>query len=103
MQIKRTMTTYKNRIKIEMKRLHIDYKGDTFTIDGKAFLRSLKSERIDSYLRVLNAMEDEVRNIDKDLMKYQDIEEVKLLQTIPGIELFSALMIYSEIEDTRRR
>ena len=79
MQIKRTMTTYKNRIKIEMKRLHIDYKGDTFTIDGKAFLRSLKSEGIDSYLRVLNAMEEEVRNIDKDLMKYQDIEEVKLL------------------------
>jgi len=36
-------------------------------------------------------------------MKYQDIEEVKLLQTIPGIGLFSALMIYSEIEDTRRR
>jgi len=102
MRIKRTMTTYKNRIKIEMKRLHIDYNVDPFTIDGKVFLRSLKSERIDSYLRVLNAMEDEVRNIDRDLMKYQDIEEIKLLQTIPGIGLFSAFMIYSEIGDTRR-
>ena len=51
---------------------------------------------------VLNAMEDEVRNIDRDLMKYQDIEEIKLLQTIPGIGLFSALMIYSEIGDIRR-
>jgi len=102
MQIKRTMTTYKNRIKIEMKRLHLDYNGDPFTIDGKALLRSLKSERIDSYLRVLNAMEGEVRNIDRDLMKYQDIEEIKLLQTIPGIGLFSALMIYSEIGDIRR-
>jgi len=102
MQIKRTMTSYKNRIRIEMKRLHLDYNGDPFTIDGKAFLRSLKSERIDSYLRVLNAMEDEVRNIDRDLMKYQDIEEIKLLQTIPGIGLFSALMIYSEIGDIRR-
>jgi len=75
--------------------LHLDYNMDPSTIDGKAFLRSLKSERIDSYLRVLNAMEDEVRNIDRDLMKYQDIEEIKLLQTIPGIGLFSALMIYS--------
>jgi|GEM_PF-3125285 len=103
MQIKRTMTTYKNRIRIEMKRLHLDYNGDPFTINGKAFLMSLKSEGIDSYLRVLNAMEEEVRNIDRDLMKYQDIEEVKLLQIIPGIGLFSALMIYSEIEDTRRR
>jgi len=48
MQIKRTMTSYKNRIKIEMKRLHLDYNGDPFTIDGKAFLRNLKSQRIDS-------------------------------------------------------
>jgi len=101
MRIKRTMTTYKNRIKIEMKRLHLDHNVDPSTIDGKAFLRSLKSERIDSYLRVLNAVEDEVRNIDNDLMKFQDIEEIKLLQTIPGIGLFSALMIYSEIGDFR--
>jgi len=59
--------------------LHLDYNGDPFTIDGKAFLRSLKPERIDSYLRVLNAIEEEVRNIDRDLMKYQGIEEIKLL------------------------
>ena len=82
--------------------MHLDYNGDPFIIDGKAFLRSLKSERIDSYLRVLNAMEEEVRNIGRDLMKYQDIEEIKLLQTIPGIGLFSAFMIYSEIGDIRR-
>jgi len=79
MRIRRTMTTYKNRIKIEMKRLHLDHNVDPSTIDGKAFLRSLKPERIDSYLRVLNAIEDEVRNIDRDLMKYQGIEEIKLL------------------------
>jgi len=102
MRIRRTMTTYKNRIKIEMKGLHLDHNVDPSTIDGKALLRSLKSERIDSYLRVLNAMEDEVRNINRDLMKYQDIEEIKLLQTIPGIGLFSALMIYSKIGDIRR-
>jgi len=48
--------------------LHLDYNVDPLTIDGKAFLRSLKSERIDYYLRVLNAMEDEIRNIDRDLM-----------------------------------
>ena len=44
-EIRRTMTTYKNRIKIEMKRLHTDYGRDPFTIEGKAFLRSLKSPR----------------------------------------------------------
>jgi len=53
--IRRAMTSYKNRIKIEMKRLHVDYGEDPFTIEGKAFLRSLKSQRVDSYLNVLNA------------------------------------------------
>jgi len=102
MRIKRKMSSNKNRIKIEMKRLHLDYNVDPSTIDGKAFLSSLKSERIDSYLRDPNAIEEEVRNIDRDLMKYQDIEEIKLLRTIPDIGLFSALMIYSEIGDIRR-
>jgi len=34
-------------------------------------------------------------------MKYQDMEEIKLLQRIHGTGLFSALMIYSEIGDIR--
>ena len=100
--IRRTMTSYKNRIKIEMKRLHVDYDEDPFTIKGKAFLRSLKSQRIDSYLNVLSGLEQEVRRIDGDLRKYHEIEDVKLLQTIPGIGLFSALIIYSEIGDIHR-
>ena len=101
-EIRRTMTSYKNRIKIEMKRLHVDYGEDPFTIEGKAFLRSLKSQRIDSYLNVLSGLENEVRRIDRDLKKYEDTEDVKLLQTIPGIGLFSALIIYSEIGDIQR-
>jgi transposase len=36
------------------------------------------------------------------LLKYQEIEEVKLFLTIPGIGLFSALLIYSEIADVNR-
>ncbi len=100
--IRRTMTSYKNKIKIEMKRLHVDYDEDPFTIEGKAFFRSLKSQRVDSYLNVLSGLEQEIRRIDRDLKKYEDIEDVKLLQTIPGIGLFSALIIYSEIGDIRR-
>ncbi len=76
--IRRTMTSYKNRIKIEMKRLHVDYGEDPFTIEGKAFLRSLKSQRIDSYLNVLSGLENEVRRIDRDLKKYEDIEDVDM-------------------------
>lgn len=96
------MTSYKNRIKFEMMRMHANYDGDPFTIEGRVFLRSLRSQRIDSYLNVLNGLGDEVKRIDRELMKYREIEEVKLLQTIPGIGLFSALLIYSEIADITR-
>ena len=96
-EIKESMTSYKNRIKFETMRMHADYDGDPFTLEGRVFLRNLKSPRIDSYLNVLNGLTEEVKNIDKGLKKYEDIPEVKLLQTIPGIGLFSALLIYSEI------
>ena len=75
------MTSYKNRIKIEMKRLHVDYGEDPFTIEGKVFLRSLKSQRVDSYLNVLSGLENEVKKIDRDLKKYEDIDDVKLTWT----------------------
>ena len=102
MDIKRTITSYKNRIRIEMKRLHVDFNEDPFTLNGKIFLRTLNSDRINSYLNVLNGLEEEVKSIDRYLKKYEGIEEVRLLQTIPGIGLFSALIIYSEIGDVNR-
>ena len=101
-KIKESMMSYKNRIKFETMRMHTDYDGDAFTLEGKAFLRNLKSPRIDSYLNVLNGLTEEVKKIDRGLKRYEDIQDVKLLQTIPGIGLFSSLLIYSEIGDINR-
>ncbi|MDA8056010.1 MAG: IS110 family transposase, partial [Thermoplasmatales archaeon] len=101
-EIKKSTTSYKNRIKFETMRMHTDYDGDAFTLEGKAFLRNLKSPRIDSYLNVLNGLTEEVKKIDRGLKRYEDIQDVKLLQTIPGIGLFSSLLIYSEIGDINR-
>ncbi len=101
-EIRRSMTSYKNRIRFEMMRMHADYDGDPFTVEGRVFLRNLRSQRIDSYLNVLNGLSEEVKRIGRELLKYQEIEEVKLLLTIPGIGLFSALLIYSEIADVNR-
>ena len=101
-EIKESMTSYKNRIKFETMRMHMDYDGDAFGMEGKAFLRNLKSPRIDSYLNVLNGLTEEVKKIDRGLKRYEDIQDVKLLQTIPGIGLFSSLLIYSEIGDMNR-
>ena len=101
-QIKQTMRSYKNRIRFELLRLHLDYEVDPFTWKGNVFLRNLKSPRIDSYLNVLKGLEEEVKKVDSQLAEHSSIEEVKLLMTIPGIGLFSALLIYSEIGDISR-
>ena len=101
MQIKQSTTTYKNRIRFELMRMHVSIE-DPFTLNGHKKLRELKSPRVDSYLRILENMELEIKSIDHELEKYSDLEEVKLLRSIPGVGLFSALLIHSEIGDISR-
>ena len=101
MQIKQSTTTYKNRIRFELMRMHVSIE-DPFTLNGHKKLRELKSPRVDSYLRILENMELEIKSIDHELEKYSNLEEVKLLMSIPGVGLFSALLIHSEIGDISR-
>ncbi|MCL5873936.1 MAG: transposase [Candidatus Thermoplasmatota archaeon] len=75
-EIKESMTSYKNRIKFETMRMHTDYDGDAFTLEGKESLRNLKSPRIDSYLNVLNRLTEEVKKIDRELKRHEDIPGV---------------------------
>jgi transposase len=100
--LKRVSTGFKNRIYMELKRLKIDYDGNLFTLEGRHFLRTLNNFRINIYLNSLEDIEKELKIIENEIQKYSDIEEVKLLMTIPGIGLFSALIIYSEIGDINR-
>ena len=101
-QISQSMRSYKNRIRYELLRMHVDYEVDPFTKKGKIFLWNLHNPRIDSYLSVLNGLENEIGKIDESVAQYGNLEDVKLLMTIPGIGLFSAVLIYSEIGDINR-
>ena len=101
-QISQTLRSYKNRIRYELLRMHVDYEVDPFTNKGKIFLWNLHNPRIDSYVSVLNGLEKEVHKIDETIAQYGSMEDVKLLMTIPGIGLFSAVLIYSEIGDINR-
>ncbi|MGC8585661.1 MAG: IS110 family transposase, partial [Thermoplasmata archaeon] len=85
--LKRVSTGFKNRIYMELRRLKIDYDGNIFTSNGRYILRSLNNFRINIYLRSLEEIEKEIKTVDNELLKYSDIEEVKLLMTIPGIGL----------------
>jgi transposase len=98
-QISQTMRSYKNRIRYELLRMHVDYEVDPFTKKGKIFLWNLHNPRIDSYVSVLNGLDKEISKIDESIAQYGNLEDVKILMTIPGIGLFSAVLIYSEIGD----
>ena len=100
--LKKVSTNFKNRIYMELKRLKIYYDGNIFTLEGRHFLRSLNNFRINIYLNSLEDIEKEIKIIENEIQKYSDKEEVKLLITIPGIGLFSALIIYTEIGEVNR-
>ena len=101
-QLKRDLTRMKNRIHFELLRMHVDYEVNIFTWKGRIFLRNLNNNRILSYLAVMESLEAEIRKIDSLMENYSSIPGVINLQTIPGIGLFSALVIYSEIGGIQR-
>jgi transposase len=74
-----------------------------FTVKGVEWLRALCFEPVESYLRVLKPLDDEIRLLSKQLrgLAGKD-EEVKLLMTVPGIGYYSALLVKSEIGDISR-
>jgi len=102
MQLKRDSTRMKNRIHFELLRMHVDYEVNIFTWKGRIFLRNLNNNRILSYLAVMESLEAEIRKINSLLENYSSIPGMIYLQTIPGIGLFSALVIYSEIGGIQR-
>ena len=92
----------KKRIHFDLLRMHADYGGNLITWKWKVFLRNLNNNRILSYLSAMESLEAEIRNIDSLLERYRSIPGVLNLQTIPGIGLFSAMVIYSEIGNIHR-
>jgi transposase len=95
----------KNQIKTELRRKNIKYPDGAgiFMEKGKKWLCSLKNPVIDSYLAIYEAVDREVKNAEREIEKAgKEYEEVKLLTGIKGIGVYSALIIYSEIEDCSR-
>ena len=64
------MRSYKNRIRYELLRMHVDYEVDPFSKDGKIFLWNLHNPRIDSYVSVINGLEKEIHKIDESIAQY---------------------------------
>jgi transposase len=101
----RYSTKLKNKIYAELLRRGIQYEtgGVIFTGKGRKWLRSLYIPVLDTYLSLLESLLDETAEIEKNIrMQSRKYSEIHLLTTIPGIGIYSAMIILSEIGDINR-
>ena len=110
-KVRRRAFLVRERVKLRVKiKSVLTYEGikwpsdhGLFTGKGVAWLHTLNLEPIESYLRVLKPLDDEIKLLSKHLRGLaDDDEDVKLLMTIPGIGYYSALLVKSEIDDVNR-
>ena len=74
-----------------------------FTEKGIAWLHSLSLEPIESYLRIIRPLDDEIKRISKHLKELaNDDKDVRLLMTVPGVGYYTALLVKSEVGDIDR-
>lgn len=90
-----------------------DYQTDLTDIFGKSgivWLKSLSSQVtpvdriiLDSSIASIEAINQQIDTISKEISKYaEDNKDVKILLSITGIDIFSAMLISAEIVDVRR-
>jgi transposase len=78
-------------------------KPGLFTRKGVEWLKGLGNESIDCYLRLMEPLNREILGLSKELRAMaRDDPEVRLLETIPGIGYYIALLIKAEIGDVNR-
>ena len=96
-------TKIKNKIHAELIKRGIEYKRNIFTKAGREWLHSLKIPAIETYLSIMEKLEEEIKKMDKRLKEEEKkFKETELLKSIPGVSTFSALVILAEIGDVNR-
>jgi transposase len=101
----RMRTKLKNKVHgiLLMKGITIADAPYPFTQKYNDKLKELNDYRINGYLRVIESLDLEIKDVsDKILQLAKNDEMAKLLMTIPGVGYYSALLIVSEIGDINR-
>jgi len=110
-KVRRRAFLVRQRAKLKMKIKSIllyegikpSFSHGLFTLKGVEWLHSLKFESIDSYLRIMNTFNREIKLLSKQLLGLaEEDEDVKLLMTVPGIGYYSALLVKSEVGGINR-
>ena len=96
---------FKNKICAELLRRGVPYDrgGSIFTDKGRRWLHSLHIPTVDIYLPLLESVMNETDKIERTFKEEgKKWKDAQLLTTIPGVGIYSALLICSEIGDIRR-
>lgn len=99
----RQRTQLKNRIHAYLLMNNVRIEARPFTEEFTKELVKINDYRVQGYLRIIESVNREVKDVSKLIMeKAQNNEDAKLLMTIPGISYYSALLISSEIGEIDR-
>ncbi|KXA92597.1 hypothetical protein AKJ65_07310 [candidate division MSBL1 archaeon SCGC-AAA259E19] len=95
-------TGFKNKIKADLAKQGIRKKV-SYNGEGMEWLRSLETDSINDYLDMVEALNDPIERITKEIKKEaRATEEAKLLMTIPGIGFVWFLTLTTELGDVER-
>ncbi|HDQ59777.1 MAG TPA: IS110 family transposase [Candidatus Woesearchaeota archaeon] len=97
-------TKVKNNIHqiLRMKNIKHGFR-DVFTQKGVKYLKTLNHGRINCFLKIMETLDIEIKDLDKGLKDNKtSSKEVHLLQSMPGIGNYAAQVIQSEIGDISR-
>ncbi len=110
-KVRRRAFLVRERVKLRVKvKSVLTYEGlkwptehGLFTKTGVDWLHKQDIDSIESYLRILEVWDEEIKMLSKELEGVaEDDEDVKLLMTIPGIGYYTAVLMKSEIGNINR-
>lgn len=93
----------KNKIKMGLLREGIHYDRKIWNKEGILWLKSLKDEKVDDFLKQHELILEQEKKISKKIGQIVRMKEgTALLKTIPGIGDYGAALIYAEVGDIER-
>ena len=110
-KVRRRAFLVRERVKLRVKiKSFLTYQGLKWPEDhglwskpGLVWLHGLDLAPIESYLRLIDGLSEEISLLSGELKGEAKVDEdVKLLMTVPGIGYYSALLVKSEIGDIGR-
>jgi transposase len=101
-------TSFANKIHSVLLDNGITRRVKPLSVKGRTFLAELSLPApwdglLSSYLAVIDTLTEEIKHLDDRIEeRAEEVEETRLLMTIPGIAHYSALVIYAEIGEIDR-